>query len=333
MKIIHYPNCFIITIILLTACKKDIQPEKQKNNIITASNLSLSKTDGIITVQTGILPPVTPQTFVTNGSASTSEFQIVTSKRIFIYQLFFSATYPLIQSISITNLGSQPNALGTVTYNGSGPVINAGEGIALRAELFYQHVDSGVSGKTAQLKLTHIVYRTDDELYHDFYPGNAGKANMMCLVNNIPHISFQDPEQHVLYNGFKQIAVIKLQGDTGWSLINLPLHFASPYSGIIPKSSLIIQQHGKTITRSDSVYLRAGYTAETVIHFENEVKHIAGKTETLKVYAPVQGFYDIVITSMSPAAAFTWKDGFTTVIPGSKNDKFFKEQTGVSNFR
>jgi len=333
MKIKCHQSFFIVLLVFLNACKKDFSPATDKSNAINASDNSLSKTDGIITVQTGILPPVTPQTFVTNGNSSTAEFQILSSKHIFIYQLFFSATYPLIQSISIDNLGTQPNASGTVTYNGSGPVINAGSGVALRAQLFYLLVDSTTSGKTAQLKLTHIVYRTDDEVYHDFYPDNAGKANQMCLVNNIPHISFQDPEQHVLNNGFKQIAIIKLQGDTGWSVSDLPLHFASLYSGFIPPTSLIIQQKGKTIARSDSFSLKAGSTAETVIHFENEFKHIAGTTETLKIYAPVKGFYDIVVTSMSPLTALTWKDDFGKIIPGSKNDKFYKEQPGASNFR
>lgn len=332
MKIKYHQALFFVLLIFFNACKKDSLPAN-KSNVVSATDNSLSKTDGIITVQTGILPPVTPQTFITNGNASTAEFQIVSSKHIFVYQLFFSATYPFIQSISVENIGIQPNALGIITYNGSGPVINAGTGVALRAQLFYQHVDSSTSGKTAQLKLTHIVYRTDDEVYHDFYPDNAGKANQMCLVNNIPHISFQDPEEHVLYNGFKQIAVIKLQGDTAWRLSNLPLHFASLYSGFIPKSSLIIQHNGKTIARSDSVLLKAGSTAETVIHFEDEFKHIAGKTEALKVYAPVKGFYDVVVTSMSPLTALTWRDNFNTLIPGSKNDKFYKEQTGASNFR
>lgn len=332
MKLKNYPLCVCAIIIFFNACKKDDLPATNKN-VLTATDKSLSKTDGTITVQTGILPPVTQQSFIANGCSSNAEFQIASSKHILISQLFFSATYPLIQSINITNLGSEPNARGTITYNGSGPFINAGEGLSLKAQVNYINVDATMSGKIAQLSLTRIVYRTDDEIYHDFYPDNSGKAQSMCLVNNIPRITFTDPVYgDTISNGFKQIAIIKFDGDTGWVLNDMPLHLASLFTGVIRKSQLIVKCNNKIVARTDSVSLSEGSTAETSVHFSNGFKHIAGKTEVLNVYAPVSGFYDVVVTTMAPLSSFTWKDDFGVTLPGVKNIKFYKTQTGQATF-
>ncbi len=314
-------------------CRKDdvvqIKPEK----IVSSSNLSQAKSDGIITVQTGILPPVTPQSFIANGSHSVAEFQVTSTKHILIYQLFFSATYPFIQSVSINNSGSEPNMSGTVTFNGSGPFIEAGGGVSLKADICYEMVDSLTSGKKVQLKLTHIVYRTDDEVYHDFYPGNAGAAKTMCLVNNIPDITFQDPGPDTLYNGYRQIAKLKLKGDTSWSVNDLPLHLTSLYSGVIPRSKLVIKYNNQVIAKTDSVQLNAGSTAETIIHFPGGFTHTAGTAELLHVYAPVTGFYPVIITTMSPLASFTWNDGLGAQLSGNKNKRFYKVPPGQSNFQ
>ena len=332
MKLNNYTICVCAIIIFFNACKKDDLPATNKN-VLTASNKSLSKTDGTITVQTGILPPVTQQSFIANGNSSNAEFQIASTKHILIYQLFFSATYPLIQSINIANLGSEPNARGTITYNGSGPFINAGEGVSLKALLNYINVDATTSGKVAQLSLTRIVYRTDDEIYHDFYPDNSGKAQTMCLVNNIPRITFIDPVYaDTIANGFKQIAIIKFDSDTDYTINDLPLHLASLFTGVIRKTQLIVKCNNKIIARTDSVSLSEGSTAETNVHFDKGFKHIAGNTEMLSVYAPVSGFYDVVVTTMAPLSSFTWKDDFGITLPGTKNIKFYKVQTGQSTF-
>jgi hypothetical protein len=196
---------------------------------------------------------------------------------------------------------------------------------------FYIDIDSSISGKTAQLALIRIVYRTDDEAFHDFYLQNAGKAQPMCLVNNIPHIKFENPFDQTLKNGFRQIAVLKLTSDTAYSIIDLPLHLSSPFGGFIPKSSLIVKYDGEIVGRTDSVQLDAGTTTDAIIHFEGGFKHEAGNTEVLKIFAPVFGANDLILTSMS-ADNFKWIDNLGVVIAGPKNSKFFKEQTGQAVF-
>jgi hypothetical protein len=218
MKPRFYALYFCMCISLFFSCKKEAIISK--GSIVSSSDNSQAKGDGIITVQTGILPPVMQQTFIpnTNGTNSITEFQITTSQHIFIYQLFFSATYPAIRSTNIVQLGAQGNAGGIITYNGSGPYINAGSGLALQTQVYYDDIDSASSGTTATLSLVRIVYRTDDEQYHDFYPDAAGKAQTMCLVNNIPDIQFLDPKDDSLTNGYKEIAALKLKGDSNYTI-------------------------------------------------------------------------------------------------------------------
>jgi len=331
MKIAKFSVHLAATIFLFAACKKETVPLTDTASVISASDTSLSKSDGIVTVQTAILPPVTPKSFITTGNSSVTRFDIVTTRRIFIFQMFFTATYPLIQSINIRNIGTQPNADGTITYDGSGPYINGGSGISLLTKVNYINIDNSISGKTAHLKLTRIVYRTDDEAFHDFFFENAGKAQTMCLVNNIPHIKFKNPVDKILDNGFRQIAAINLTGDTAYTIIDLPLHLSSPFTGSIPKAALIVKSGGKTVGRTDSVELNGGTTAETTIHFTDSFKHKPANTEVLKVFAPVSGFNDIFLTSMS-TASFIWKDDLGVLISGTKNRKFYKEQAGQSVF-
>jgi hypothetical protein len=318
---------------LWIGCKKEPVVQIKPARIVSASNLSPAKSDGTITVQTGILPPVTPQSFIANGGTSLAEFQVTSTRHILIYQLFFSATYPFIQSVSINHSGSEPNVSGNITFNGSGPFIDAGSGVSLNAEVHYTLVDSNASGRIVQLKLEHIVYRTDDEAFHDFYPGNAGVAKAMCLVNNISNITFQDPGPDTLYNGYRQIAALKLKGDTGWTLTDLPLHLTSLYSGVIPLSKLIVKSNSQIIVKSDSVQLGAGTTAETVIHFPEGFVHTAGKSEVLHIFAPVSGFYPVIITTMSPLSSLVWVDGLDKKLYGGKNNRFYKVPPGQSNFQ
>ncbi|MBS1747334.1 MAG: hypothetical protein JST21_14290 [Bacteroidetes bacterium] len=333
MKNFFYSLCLPALLFLWLGCKKEAVTQIKPEKIVASSNHSEAKSDGVITVQTGILPPVTPQSFIANGGSSVAEFQVTSTKHIVIYQLFFSATFPFIQSVSINNSGSEPNVSGTVTFNGSGPFIDAGSGVSLKANICYVLVDSMTSGQTVQLKLEHIVYRTDDEAYHDFYPGNAGAAKTMCLVNNIPNITFFDPGPDTLYNGYRQIATLKLKGDTGWSVSDLPLHLTSLYSGFIPRSKLVIKYNKEVIAKSDSVELDAGSTAETDIHFPGGFTHTAGETELLHVFADVSGFYPVIITTMSPLSSLSWNDGLGKQLRGTKNLKFYKVPPGQSNFQ
>ena len=108
-----------------------------------------------------------------------------------------------------------------------------------------------------------------------------------------------------------------------------PLLFANVLP--ISKSSLIAKYSGEIVGKTDSVQLDGGTTADAIIHFEDAFKHIAGNTEVLKIFAPVFGANDLILTSMS-ADNFRWIDDLGVVIPGPKNSKFYKEQTGQAVF-
>jgi hypothetical protein len=59
---------------------------------------------------------------------------------------------------------------------------------------------------------------------------------------------------------------------------------------------------------------------------------VAGEKEIIKIYAPVAGFYPLIVTTLLPLSSFVWTDALGAKIPGAKNNKFFKEQTGKSIF-
>ncbi|MBV9962577.1 MAG: hypothetical protein JO072_10050 [Parafilimonas sp.] len=323
---------FLVSAVALgfSACKKDAAVINTYR--VSAFSKDMVKSDGIITVQTGILPPVTQQSFIANGNTSTAEFQVSATQHIFLYDMYFTATYPAIQYITIKNYGLG-NGNGNIEFNGGGDIA-AGGGSSFIVQIHYNNVDSNSSGETAQLCLTNIVYRTDDNVYHTFYAANTGKAQTMCLVNNIPHITFQDPSYTDNLNGCREIAEIKLSGDTGWTLNALPLNIYSPYDATIAKSKLIIRSEDKMInTKSDSITLQAGNTIQAIVNFTGGFDHVAGKTEILKIYAPVEGSgYNALVTSMFPLSSFLWTDGLGAKLSGAKNNRFFKQSTGQSNF-
>ena len=325
----NYFVCFFSFLFFLLSCKKD---PVVKSGIVSAHTNSLSKTDGIITVQTGILPPVTQQCFIPNGGTSITEFQIISSQHILLYNLYFSATYPHIQYITLKNFGVS-NVGGNIEFNGGGEIA-AGAGTSLMVQVHYNNADSNISGTIAQLNLTSIIYRTDDEQYHSFFPEYAGKAQPMCIVNNIPNIVFRDPLSDSLHNGFKEIAEIKLTGDTDWTFNTLPLNFWSPYDAAIPKSKLIVKNRGITLsTLTDSVSLQPGCSAQTLINFTGGFHHTAGATDILKIFAPVKSTgFNLITTTMSPLNSMVWTDDLGVKITGVKNDRFFKQQTGQSNY-
>jgi hypothetical protein len=64
---------------------------------------------------------------------------------------------------------------------------------------------------------------------------------------------------------------------------------------------------------------------------KSDFNHVAGRTETLKIFAPVSGFDRFISTTMSPLNLLTWTDGLGVKIPGMTNIRFYKEQTGQSN--
>jgi len=155
----------------------------------------------------------------------------------------------------------------------------------------------------------------------------------MCLVNNVPHMSFQNPLFDTLRNGYTGIAEVKLTGDTNWVLNKLPLNFAS-FTAAVLKCKLIVKCKGKTVTtKSDSVQVDYGWTGQTTIQFVGGFTHQAGNSEILKIYAAVAprgGTPRILTTRLSPLDKLEWIDGLGKILPGSKNAKFFKEPTGQS---
>lgn len=335
-KLIHYPvfvYYFTLILFIITAapaCRKDAV-EITGQRISSFSNES-AKSDGIITVQTGILPPVTQQEFIPNGNISTAEFQVTSSKHVLLYNMYFTATYPAIQYINIKNYAIG-NTNGNIEFNGGG-IIQAGSGASFIVQVHYKNVDSLISGEIAQLCLTNIVYRTDDNVYHSFYADNSGKAKPMCLVNNMPHILFRDPDYAKMMNGCNELAEIKLTGKTDWELKSLPLNISSPYDAIIPKTKLVFKCDNKILnTKSDSVSLQHGKSIQVKINFTGGFKHNGCKTEIIKVYAPVKGSgYKLVVTSMGELNSFVWNDGLGVKLAGGKNDKYFKEPTGQANY-
>jgi len=320
----------IILVLCFAACKKDAV--ETYTNKVSAFSSDSAKSDGVITVQTGILPPVTQQSFIYNGNSSTTEFQITSTKHIFLYDMYFTATCPFIEYITIKNYGVG-NVNGNMEFNGGGDIA-AGSGASFIVQVHYENVDSSTSGTVAQLCLTNIIYRTDDNVYHSFYAENAGKAKPMCLVNNAAHIIFQDPSSTEVINGCREIAEVKLTGDTGWTLNSLPINILSPYDAAIPKTKLMIKNQDQTInTKSDSIILEAGQNVQTVINFARGFNHIAGQTEVLKIYAHVVGSgYNTLVTTMSPLNSLIWTDGLRMKLTGAKNNRFFKQPSGQSNF-
>ena len=95
---------------------------------------------------------------------------------------------------------------------------------------------------------------------------------------------------------------------------------------------MIVRSNGHEIlTTSTAIQLDAGSTAQTVINFTGGFHHEAGKTEILKIFGKATGPKGI-FTNLFPLSSLKWKDGLGVLIPGAKNGKFFKEDTGQSVF-
>ncbi|MEO8710694.1 MAG: hypothetical protein ABI405_01160 [Parafilimonas sp.] len=323
-------------LLLFQGCKKEEIISKPIAAEKTSADKSvLFESDGIVTVETNILPPVTQQTFITNGNTSSASYQIVSSQHIVIEDAYFSAEYPLIQYAYSPHIGVAVNhASGQMGLVGIGEV--DGNGFTMPMQIFYNAVDNSTSGSIARLNLTGLLYRTDDEVYHSFSPINVVPAQPMCLVNNIPHLVFQNPENDSINNGYKEIAEIKLSGDTDWTLNALPLNLWSPYLAHIPKSRLTVKSNGSKIATSDMIQLDANSRMQTAINFIGGFKHKAGKKEILRIFAdaPEIGIGgNPIFINMYPLNSFAWTDGLGALMPGEKNVQFFKQNTGQSTFQ
>jgi len=324
--------------VLFCSCEKDLTQENTASTAIKAApSSSAFVTDNLVTVETSIMAPVTPQSFVANGQSSLAVFQITAAQSATIDQGYFSGTYPAIQYVTSENIGVAVSHNGKMGFTGLG-IIPAGSGINLPVEVFYAPVDSTTSGTTAQLSFTGLTYETNDGLNHDFFPKTTIKAQTMCLVNNIPHILFSNPTSTAAIDtDYHQVAKIELTGDTSWVLNSLPLMLSAPTLANIPSSQLIIKNQAKTIkTTSQAIQLSVNSKAQTVINFTGGFKHLAGQKEVLSVYAktPTIGQRNNpIVTTMYPLSSFAWADGLGAKITGSKNDRFYKEQTGQATYK
>ena len=326
-----------LSAVLLFSCEKEYTPANVTGTALNAApSSSAFVTDNLITMETSILPPVTPQSFVANGQSSLALFQITASQAATINQGYFSGTYPAIQYITSPDIGVAVSHNGQMGLVGLG-IFPAGTGVNLPVEVYYAPVDSSTSGSTAQLSFTGVTYKTNDGIDHDFVPKTALRAQTMCLVNNIPHVLLSNPTSTSVINGdYHQVAKIELTGDTNWVLNSLPLMLSAPTLANIPQSQLIIKSQGTTVkTSSLAIQLGVNSKAQTIIDFTGGFKHTAGQKEILTVYAktPTIGSgNNPITTTMYPLSSFVWTDGLGVKIPGSKNDRFYKEQTGQSTF-
>jgi len=300
----------------------------------SSANASTSfETDGIVSVAASILPPAMQQSFVENGKSAKVVFAIVSARNIVIENAYFKAEYPLIQYITAEGIGvavNQPS--GQMGLIGIGNVDD--QGIKLELDVFYNTVDVNTSGSVGILNLTALQYKTDEGLYHAFNPVTIVAAQPMCMVNNIPGIFFNNPDDgDTLNNGYKQIAKIALTGEREWKLNSLPLTLGSPFLRVISKSRLIVKHKGDKVAESDEIQLDQNSRIQTVIKFEGSFKHIAGEKEILKIYADTPEIGkpgNPIITNMYPLSSFIWKDGLGVKIPGDKNLLYFKSKTGQS---
>jgi len=321
-------------IFLFIACKK----EEAVQSKINSSAVNTIVGDGIVTVQASILPPATPQTFIASGDtysgSSIAEFQVTSSQQVYLYSMGLSASYPLIAGIVTDNF--HPNNNG---FCGSslGGYVYPNQGSMIQVEALYNAVDSATSGSIVHLTLTQLEYRTADEIYHTIDLGNLIKAQDMCLVYNVPHISFQNPSKHTVGANLTEIADIKLSGDTDWTLNSLPLFLSSGTQAYIaiPNSQLIIKYQGNKIaTKSTAIDFNGNSPVQTVVDFTKGFHHVAGHTEILRVYAKITHDSNpgLLYTKLYPFSSLKWTDGLGAVIPGAKNAKFFKEDPGIAAF-
>jgi hypothetical protein len=307
-------------------------PDSNAVEEIPAITSTSFETDGIVSVAASILPPAMQQSFVENGKNAKVVFAIVSARKIVIENAYFTGEYPLIQYITAVDIGvavNQPS--GQMGLIGVGNVDN--QGIKLELDVFYNTVDINTSGSVGTLNLTALQYKTDEGMYHAFNPAAAIVAQPMCIVNNIPGIFFNNPDDDTLNNGYKQIAKIALTGESGWKLNALPLTLGSPFLRVISKSKLIVKYKGNKVAVSDEIQLDQNSRIQTVIKFDGGFEHMAGEKEILKIYADTPEIGkpgNPIVTNMYPLSSFVWTDGLGIKIPGNKNVLFFKSETGMS---
>jgi len=305
----------------MAACKKDLQ-----SDMLTAGTSSNLSTDGTLSAQVSIAPPVTPSGFIANspnGSASLASYDLVAgSKKVYIDYFHMTATYPIV-----FGLGGVPNRDG-ITPVPINYQVFANSATSVPINLLYNAVDSSTSPTIATCRLNDVVYHTEDWTPYTLAANkSSGSAFSMCLVNNIAHVGFKSPAAYkVLNNGSVEMARIRLSGDTAWTLNSLPVNFYFPdFSFGIYPDKIVLKADGQVIATDSAP---AGHTA--TLRIKGGFKHIAGKIETLRVYGynmsiQLPGFF---VTEMGDLNGLVWKDGLGGLIPGKLNAKYYKEKSG-----
>src|SRR5215831_8210067 len=111
--------------VLFSSCAKDYTPENAGGAVKAAPSSSAFVTDNLVTVETSIMAPVTPQSFVANGQSSLAVFQITAAQSATINQGYFSGTFPAIQYVTSEDIGVAVSHNGKMGFTGLG-IIPAG---------------------------------------------------------------------------------------------------------------------------------------------------------------------------------------------------------------
>ena len=318
-------SCFtVLLLLILPGCKKDIPPTGK----LASGVVSDYSSDGVLTVQVSIFPPVTPQTFIPNapgGNASFTAYDLIASKLVYIDDFSVKASYP-----SIFIIGGVPN-----THTETAIPINtqmfSSQPHTIPIGILYKNVDATTTPTITTCRLKAVHYHTSDFISHTLTVDKiSGSAFSMCLVNNVAHMKFQNPARYkVLDNGYVEIAEIVLTGDTGWTLKSLPLnYYFSDFSEGNYPTKIVAKCNGTSVGVAT---ILSGHSA--TICFKPGFKHVAGRSEILKIYGDHislnrGGFF---ITEMGDLNGLIWKDGLGGLISGDLNAQFYKEQNGSSS--
>ena len=308
----------------MCSCQKDLQSDK-----IAAGTVSDLSTDGTLSVQVSIAPPVTPASFLPNspgGSASFASYDLVAGpKKVYIDYFHMTASYPIVFGV-----GGVPNRDG-ITPVPINYQVFANSATSVPISLLYNPVDSSTSPTIATCRLNDVVYHTEDWTPYTLKVNrSSGTAFSMCLVNNIAHLGFKSPAAYKVQNdGSVEMARIRLTGDTAWTLNSLPVNFYFPdFSFGTYPDKIVLKADGQVIATDSAL---AGHTG--VLRIKGGFKHIAGKIETLRVYGynmsiQLPGFF---VTEMGDLNGLIWKDGLGGLIPGRLNAQYYKEKTGQAS--
>jgi hypothetical protein len=323
------PFCSALCVaLLLFGCKK----EELTSNKISSDNVSDYATNGVVTAQVSIAPPVTQQTFIPNapnGNQSTIAIDISSTKHTVVDNLTFVGSDPQLAAVN-----GHPYDYGTGFITVSAE-IKAGTTLNQPLTLTYHNVTDSSSPFVTSFVFKQVEYHVlavGTEQYNQLDVDSAsGSTFSMCLVNNVAHLQFRNPPAYKkLSNGYVEIARIALTGDTSFTLNALPLHFYYDDFG----------SRGNFPDRINVAYNGAQIAVapvtsnhQSTIQFANGFKHIAGKTEVFRIFGhnfsfnPPGHFY----TEMGDLNNLVWKDGLGGLITGDLNSKYYKEQPGTSD--